>query len=551
MKLRTTLFPSLVAAFFFVLFLLPSSVSATVLFTDDFTDTDSTTLPSHDSDWSMNSGSLEILTNQLHAAVNGEAQLNNHVMRDGCTSYDVQFPLTDIVYNMIRVSGDGNANRIYSYLNPANNGIFLGYQTYYGPVTWYDGQIPSLSNGMHNYKLCAIGDRLSVKLDDVVIFEHMDHLSEFVKPAGNAILLLTTGTYADNYQLEEMPQQSPAADISNGATIPPGGTYTATASFTDSDSARWDASVDYGDGSDPEILETVGATKSFELNHTYPNPGTYTVTFSVSDMYGGTDTPTATVIVVEQNSAPTVGSITTTPNPVSVNASTTASASFADVDASDTHTASWDWGDGDTTAGTVTESNGSGSVSNSHTYPEAGTYTITLTVTDSANASTQQTISVTVVNQLTALAPAQVYISRALPVIRFDLRAEVYKDSTLVSSGQINSVAPGSGATLASIPFNSFSVVDFPTGSDLKVVVSVRNACTGSILNFGNATLYYNNTPVDSRFDATIGNVSSTYHLRNAAALSTTAGTSQNTSVVAAGAKCSPFKPFGTWTINL
>jgi hypothetical protein len=153
--------------------------------------------------------------------------------------------------------------------------------------------------------------------------------------------------------------------------------------------------------------------------------------------------------------------------------------------------------------------------------------------------------------QLTSLSDAQVYVSRKLPTIHLDLKAEVYKGTTLVSSGQLNSVAPGLRATLESIPFSTFSPVALPAGSDLKLVVSVRNACSGSILNFGNATLYYNNTPVDSRFGATVDRVTSTYHLRNLFALSTTAGTSQQTSVVAAGVQCSAFKPFGTWSITL
>jgi hypothetical protein len=341
--------------------------------------------------------------------------------------------------------------------------------------------------------------------------------------------------------------QAPTVNAFSGSTINEGGISSISGSFTDTDSTFWSATVDYGDASGSQSLPLSGS--NFSLSHVYKDNGIYTITVSVIDNQGATGTNTTGITV--NNVAPTVGTINIAPSPAHINAPITASVSFTDPGVLDTHTATWNWGDGSSPqTGTVTELNGSGSVSNAHTYTSFGTYTVTLTVTDKDSASASNTGTITVVKQITVLSPAQIYISRALPVIRFDLKAEVYKDSTLVSSGQINSVAPGTNATLASIPFNSFSPVDFPAGSALKIIVSVRNACTGSILNSGNATLYYNNTPVDSRFSTTIGNVSTTYHLRNAFALSTTSGTSQNTIVVASGAKCSPFKPFGTWTVT-
>ena len=104
------------------------------------------------------------------------------------------------------------------------------------------------------------------------------------------------------------------------------------------------------------------------------------------------------------NHAPTVGTISVSPNPVQISNAITASATFTDADTTDTHTASWDWGDNtvcggnpDPCAGTVTESNGAGSVSNSHTYTSAGVYTVTLTVTDNQGATGTGTATITVV----------------------------------------------------------------------------------------------------------------------------------------------------------
>jgi hypothetical protein len=133
--------------------------------------------------------------------------------------------------------------------------------------------------------------------------------------------------------------------------------------------------------------------------------------------------------------------------------------------------------------------------------------------------------------------------------------AEAYKDNTLVSSGQLNSVQVGSGgfnnADLISIPFNSFSPVDFPSGSALKIKVSARNACAGSLLNFGTARLWFNDSQANSHFGATIGTTNNSYYLLDNFLLSTTVGAGPRQDIeVQAGAKCSPFKPFGTWAIT-
>jgi hypothetical protein len=187
--------------------------------------------------------------------------------------------------------------------------------------------------------------------------------------------------------------QPPVVDPISNATINEGATYSASGSFTDTDSTSWTATVDYGDNSGTQSLILSGT--NFSLSHVYQDNGTYTVTISVTDNQGATGTGTATITV--NNVAPTVGTITAPSSPVLVNTAMTASANFTDPGVLDTHTASWNWGDGNTTTGTVTESNGSGSVSNSHTYTATGVYMITLTVTDKdggVGTSTFQYVSV-------------------------------------------------------------------------------------------------------------------------------------------------------------
>ncbi len=157
--------------------------------------------------------------------------------------------------------------------------------------------------------------------------------------------------------------------------------------------------------------------------------------------------------------------------------------------------------------------------------------------------------------QLTALAPAQAWIGLKNSDdvgVKFDLLAQAYAGSTLVASGELDSFAGGSSgfnnAHLASIPFSSFSPVDFPTGTPLKIALSVRNACSGSGHNSGAARLWFNDSAAASQFGATIDSPQA-YFLLDNFLLGTSAGPGPKLTVdVQSGAKCSAFKPFGTWT---
>ncbi len=163
-------------------------------------------------------------------------------------------------------------------------------------------------------------------------------------------------------------------------------------------------------------------------------------------------------------------------------------------------------------------------------------------------------------DKLTALSPAKVWIG--LPNFfgagaKFDVKAEAYKDTTLVSTGQVNSADPGfgfggfSGAKLQTIPFSAFTPVDFPQGSKLSIKVSARTACTGSQNPLGTARLWYNDNQANSQFGATIGTNTSNYFLLNSFVLSTTVGSGPKQTVdVQGGAACSAFKTFGTWMIT-
>ncbi|MDH3271076.1 MAG: PKD domain-containing protein [Gemmatimonadota bacterium] len=129
-----------------------------------------------------------------------------------------------------------------------------------------------------------------------------------------------------------------------------------------------------------------GAT-SFAQNpsHAYSAAGTYTVTLTVDDNEGVTDSHTATVTVVAANQAPFAAFSSSC---------TDLSCAFTDASSDSDGTIvswSWDFGDGNTST----------AQNPSHGYGTGGTYTVTLTVTDDDGAtdSVGETVSVTAPNQ--------------------------------------------------------------------------------------------------------------------------------------------------------
>ena len=156
---------------------------------------------------------------------------------------------------------------------------------------------------------------------------------------------------------------------------------------------------------------------------------------------------------------------------------------------------------------------------------------------------------------VTALAPAKVWVGLKNSDdvgTKFDLKAEVYVNGNLVGSGQINSAPGGSSgfnnAKLNTIPLTIVGPTEAPPGATLSTKVYVRNTCFGPTHNSGTARLWYNGADANSQFGVTIDTSPSTNYLRDVFALNTSAGSAKKSIDVAAGAPCSAFKLFGTWS---
>lgn len=190
------------------------------------------------------------------------------------------------------------------------------------------------------------------------------------------------GTSQFTRTIKVTPATPPTASFSASAT--PGTPLSVTVDASGTGLASGDAVNDYhwdfGDGQSEDTQNAIDT-------HTYAVGGTYTVTLTVTDVYGSTATAMQTITVI----GPPTAALTANPSTANTGQSISFDASGSKpADGSSISSYSWNFGDGatDTTSGPT----------DSHTFGTAKTYTVTVTVTDADGQQSQASTQV-VINQ--------------------------------------------------------------------------------------------------------------------------------------------------------
>ena len=171
------------------------------------------------------------------------------------------------------------------------------------------------------------------------------------------------------------------------AIIDEGSTFSSSGSFDDPGDDIWTATVDYGDSTGIQPL-SLNPDKTFSLEHTYTDDGSYTVTVSVGDDDG---TGTDTVLVTVNSVSPVVNA--GEDDTIEEGSDFTSSGSFEDP-GDDIWTATVDYGD--STGIQPLALNPDKTFALEHIYADDGSYTVTVSVSDDDGGVGTDTVTVTV-----------------------------------------------------------------------------------------------------------------------------------------------------------
>ncbi len=205
---------------------------------------------------------------------------------------------------------------------------------------------------------------------------------------------------------------SPATVVAPGTAV----SFDATGS-TDPRGTITDYSWNFGDGTPVDDAGT-----STSIQRAYASRGTYTVTLTVTNNYGQTNTSTHTLIVDDPPTAAFTPSATVAAPGATVNFN--ASASTPGASGGTINDYSWNFGDGTPVDDT------SGTAAASHAYATPGTYTVTLTTTDDLGATDTATQQITV-DMPTAAFTSSATVSAPGATVSFDASGSTDPEGTI------------------------------------------------------------------------------------------------------------------------
>ena len=177
-------------------------------------------------------------------------------------------------------------------------------------------------------------------------------------------------------------------------------TATLTGNITDPNANdTFTMTVDWGDGSPPQVFNYPAGTTSFIETHQYldDNPtatpsDNYTINLTLSDGIGS-DADSTPITV--NNAAPTLNNIAVNPSTISVGGTTTLSGTVNDAGTLDPHDLIINWGDGSPNT-VINLAAGVTAFNVNHQYNAGGAFTIGVTATDDDGGSGTGSVGITV-----------------------------------------------------------------------------------------------------------------------------------------------------------
>ena len=240
------------------------------------------------------------------------------------------------------------------------------------------------------------------------------------------------------------------------------------------------ASIDWGDGttSTGVVTSTTAlpgnpSTGSVTGDHTFTVAGAFTVTVTVTDDDGGSDSVSFEVLV--ESDVPVVSAIP--PITGAEGSEISLSSSFTDNGGNGIYQATINWGDGTTTSATVNydPTTGIGLIDANHVYADNGDYDISVELVDPDSNTVTQTTTASIDN----IAPTLV----------------VGPDRSVVAGEAINFLLadfsdPGFSSAIAGTTESFLATIDWGDGTTQEVTVTVENGSVGVLTTGGVAATH-------------------------------------------------------------